>query len=391
MRLGFLSLLHCPLHFTAPVEIFTGRQPHKPLQRAQSIGLGIHDSLLKRPNLRSGAFGNQARVGSNLLSNVLCQEHHLLENLALKTELWQQLRQIRLIFRTARPNPVARRPVLGLLPPLEFLIRRSVQFPRALDQAPQLPEMCLPILHRLIHHHAVKAFLWGDGEELLRQGDVFLPGEPESVQDLLGSFLGRLDFFADADFVIAIQQGHFAHLPEVDAYRVFEAVHAGGFFFRVFFAVVGAFDLGSVDDLDVQVPQLGEHLVQLRGVGASGWQDLRKVVVGEVALLARQTHQLFYLGLGGQGGEIRNGRWILMLHGLGVAGGAITLRRCAAGAFQRSVWSARPFVPVLLVPRTHASSLSCRTPTARGFHARQRCSDLVCPSILTTPQKQASK
>ena len=103
------------------------------------------------------------------------------------------------------------------------------------------------------------------------------------------SSFGLLDALADLDFLLAGEQRHLAHLVHVHPHRVVQDLQPGVFlFFR--FRRLGALDFGVVNDLDVEVAQLGIELIQILRRQTVG-QDVVDVVVGDVAVLVRQVQQ----------------------------------------------------------------------------------------------------
>ena len=81
-------------------------------------------------------------------------------------------------------------------------------------------QMAFAVGDFLVHNHAVKTLLGRLGQEFLRNGDVFLGGEAEAVNDALHLDFGLLDALANLDLLFAREQRHLAHLVHVHPHRV---------------------------------------------------------------------------------------------------------------------------------------------------------------------------
>ena len=75
-----------------------------------------------------------------------------------------------------------------------------------LDQPAQVPQVVVAALDFLVHDDAVKALLGRLGNQFFGQGDVFLAGEAEAVDDAFDLVFGVFDAFGDLDLLLARQQ-----------------------------------------------------------------------------------------------------------------------------------------------------------------------------------------
>ena len=168
-----------------------------------------------------------------------------------------------------------------------------------------------------VHDHSVEPLLGGNGQQLLRQGDVLLGSEAQSINDSAGFLFGRLDPFANFHFLLPGQQGDLAHLPQIHANRIIKEIEPL-VLFRLHPRRSGLVHFGRVNDVDVQVSQFGQNAIQI----LRGHDVFRKrivdVLVREVALVTGQPDQIFRLfddvqarrGLGGSrtgSGGLRSG------------------------------------------------------------------------------------
>ena len=94
---------------------------------------------------------------------------------------------------------------------------------------------------------------------------------------------------ANLDFLLAGEQGHFAHLVHVHPDRIVQNFQP-----RVFFLLglsgFGAFDFRLVDDFDVQTAELRIKLIQIFG-RETFRQDVIDVVVSDVAIFMGQVEK----------------------------------------------------------------------------------------------------
>ena len=149
------------------------------------------------------------------------------------------------------------------------------------------------VVDQLVHDDAVEAFLGRLGEQLLRQGQVLLGGEAEAVDDPARLRFGGLDALANLHLLLAGQQRHLAHLAQIHPHRVIQNIVAAAFLLVVGLGRPAPLHLGGVDDLDLQVAQLGEDLVQVGGRDDIVGQGVVEIVVGQMALLLGQAQEVF--------------------------------------------------------------------------------------------------
>ncbi len=218
-----------------------------------------------------------------------------------------------------------------------FVIDLLVEEADVFDQAAQVAEVVVAALDFFVDDDAVEAFLGGFGNEFFGEGDVFLAGEAEAVDDAFDFVFGVLDAFGDFDFLFAGEQRDLAHLLEVHADGVVQDVQADLVFVFVRFGLFDAVHFRLVDDFDFQVAQFAVEIVQfVRGDDAIG-QGVVDVVVGQVALFLGQADEFLDLfgqvqgqGFGerggglGAGGEFQSG-FRELSHGGGGDGAAARL------------------------------------------------------------------
>ncbi len=112
--------------------------------------------------------------------------------------------------------------LLGFLPGKIFLVHALVKRAELLDKLAQFAQMAFAVRDFFVNDDTIKAFLRWLGQEFFRDGDVFLRGEPKSVDDAFHRDFGFLDLLADLDFLFAGEQGNLAHLVHVHANRVIQ-------------------------------------------------------------------------------------------------------------------------------------------------------------------------
>ena len=84
--------------------------------------------------------------------------------------------------------------------------------------------MLLPPLDLLVNNDPVEALLGRLGNEFFGQGDVFLAGEAEAVNDAFDLVLRLFDALGNFHLLLARQQRDLAHLLEVHPHRVVQDV-----------------------------------------------------------------------------------------------------------------------------------------------------------------------
>src|SRR5512135_1704852 len=101
--------------------------------------------------------------------------------------------------------------------------------------------MALAVVNELVHDHAVKALLGWGSQQPLRQSDMLLPGKTKTVNEPPRLLVGRLDAPADLHFLLAREQRHPPHLPQIHPHRIIQTVLA-----RRLFLVASLGSLASV-------------------------------------------------------------------------------------------------------------------------------------------------
>ena len=186
----------------------------------------------------------------------------------------------------------------GLLPGKILRVHLLVEGVDFFDELAQIAQMAFAIGDFFVHNHAVKTFLRRLGQKFFRDGDVFLRGEAEAVNNALHLDLGLFDALANLDFLFAREQRNLAHLVHVHANRVVEnfepRVLVCFLLLRVRAAgCVGAFGLGLIhDDFHVETAQFGQQRVKIFRAEIVR-QNIVDVIVSDVAVLLREVEQRF--------------------------------------------------------------------------------------------------
>lgn len=150
--------------------------------------------------------------------------------------------------------------------------------------------MAVAVKDDFVDDDAVKSLFGGDGEQFFGQGDVFLGGKTEGVDEVPDLVLSFLDALADLHFLLAGEQGDSAHLAQVHPDGVIQDVQVGLLKFFLFFRGF-AVDLGGVDDFDVHAAEFDEQLVEVLGGGDFCGQGGMEVIVGEMSLFMGEPEE----------------------------------------------------------------------------------------------------
>ena len=191
-------------------------------------------------------------------------------------------------------EPRARRPRLFILPGKKFRVGAFVELANSLYLAAQVFQMLLAGVNQPVHNHAVEPLLGGNGQQFLRQSDVLFCGETQAINYFARCVFGRFDPFADFYLLFAREQRNLAHLPQVHADRIIQDLETLAFFV-LDSRRSGPVHFGRVDNLDVQVPELGQDPIQIFGCHGVFGKGIVDVLISEVALVARQPDQLLRL------------------------------------------------------------------------------------------------
>ena len=192
-------------------------------------------------------------------------------------------------------QPGALRFVGRVLPGDEFGVGLLIEGADVSNQPAQVLEMAGAAFNELVHDDAVKALLGWHGQQLLRQRQVLFAGKTKTVDEPPRLLVGGFDAPANLHFLLARQQRHPAHLPQVHPHRVIQNVVASPFLLLARLERLAPIHLGGLDDVNVQVPQLGENLIQVSRRNEIIRQGLIEIVVGQIALLLGEAQQVFDL------------------------------------------------------------------------------------------------
>ena len=183
----------------------------------------------------------------------------------------------------------------GLLPGKILRVHLLVEGVDFFDELAQIAQMAFAIGDFLVHNHAVESLLRRLGQQFFRDGNVFLGGEAEAVNDALHLDFGLFDALANLDFLFAREQRNLAHLVHVHANRVIENFQP-----RVLvrfllllrgFGLPGALGLGLIhDDFHVEAAQFGQQRVQIFRAEIVR-QNVVDVIVSDVAVLLGEMEQ----------------------------------------------------------------------------------------------------
>ncbi len=262
-----------------------------------------------------------AQAGLDFVVDVLRHQNHFLDDLLLVIKFGEAVLQLFVELLEFVESLFLGGDLGRLLPARVFFVHLLVELADFLDQLAQRLQMAVAALDFFVHDHAVKPFLGRLGNQFFRQRDVFLGGKTEAVNDPLLLVLGFLDALADRDFLLAREQRHLAHLPQIHPHRIVENIQPALFLFLLRLGLLDAVHLGLVHDLNFQVGELGVNLVQVFRRHHALRQRVIDVVVGQVSLFLGQEQQLadlfrqIHAGLGldragvqaGIGGEFRRG------------------------------------------------------------------------------------
>ena len=280
--------------FAEHLEKFLARHPHElfehldfgalGLQRRAPFGGGAQRfQFLDVPQARLEFFVDVARHDDHFLDDLLFVEKPGKHFLQLEAEFLQLALQL---FLAAL--------LQGLLPGKILRVHLLVERVDFLDELAQIAQMAFAIGDFLVHNHAVEPFLRRLGQQFFRDGDVFLRGEAEAVNDALHLDLGLFDALANFDFLFAREQRDLAHLVHIHADRVVENFQTRvlvRFLLLRGFGLPGAFGLGLVhDDFHVETAQFGQQRVQILRTEIVR-QNVIDVVVSDVAVLLREVEQ----------------------------------------------------------------------------------------------------
>ena len=153
--------------------------------------------------------------------------------------------------------------------------------------------MARAAVDQLVNDDPVKALLGRHGQQLLRQRQVLFAGEAKAVDDPPRLLFRGFDALANLHLLLARQQRHLAHLPQIHPHRIIQNVVAAPFLLFVRLGPPAPLHLGGVDDLNLQGAQLGQDLVQVGGGDNVVGQGVVEVVMGQVALLLGQAQEVF--------------------------------------------------------------------------------------------------
>ena len=140
---------------------------------------------------------------------------------------------------------------------------------------------------------AVKPFLGRFAHQLVRQGQVFFPGETEAVNEPSHFLVRRLDAFRDGHLLFAIQQRDRPHLFEIETHRIIQHIKRGSVFFLLPIRRLAAVALGLVHDFHVEIAKLEINLIPGLGARRRTGQRVVDIAVRQIPLLPGQMHEGF--------------------------------------------------------------------------------------------------
>ena len=254
------------------------------ITRLLGRGLALRLKLLDGP-----------QPGLDLVADVLGHEHHLVQHLLLVMKARKCRLELRVEPLELVEQPGALALLRRLLPGGKLGVGLLVQGADPFDQPAQVLEVARAAFDQLVNDDTVEALLGRHGKQLLRQRQVLFGGEAKSVDDLPRLGFGGFDALADLHLLLARQQRHLAHLPQVHPHRVIQNIIAAPF---LFFARLGRpppLHLGGVNDINLQGAQLGEDLVQVGRADNIIGQGVVEIVVGQMALLLGKAQEVFDL------------------------------------------------------------------------------------------------
>ncbi len=266
------------------------RHPHKFLERADFLPLGLDEMLLRAGFALGFGIGERAQAVLQLVVDVFRDERHFLNDLVFEAKFGEGVLQF-LVGAFERPQrPLAFDLEMGVPPRGVVAIHVLIQFADARQHAMEHAEMRVAVVHLVIEHDAVKTFAGRIGQQFFRQRHMLLAGKTKGVNDFADLIFRGLDALGDFHLLFARQQRHLSHLLEIHPHRVVERIQP----IRVFLLGIGSFDaihLRLIHDFDFKRAQLGKYLVQnFRGRGIFR-QHLVEVVVGQMPLFPREADE----------------------------------------------------------------------------------------------------
>ena len=236
----------------AGLEVVGMGHAHKPFEGAELVSFGLDDRLLGggfalRFELRDGP-----QAGLDLVADVLGHQRHLLDDLLLVTEAREG--GLELPVEPLELVEQARALAFSAVccQALNLSSACSSRARTRLDQPAQELEMAGAAGDELVHHHAVKAFFGRHGQELLRQRQVLFGGKAKAVDDPPRLRFGRFDALANLHLLLARQQRHLAHLPQIHPHRVVQNIVAASLFLLVRLGPPVPLHLRGVKDFNLQ-------------------------------------------------------------------------------------------------------------------------------------------
>jgi len=183
-----------------------------------------------------------------------------------------------------------------------FFIQLLVELVDALDELAQDEEVLFPALDLIVHDDAIKTLLGRLANQFFREGDVFLGGKAEAINNLLHAGLGFLNAPGDFHFLFAGEERDLTHLPEVHANGVIENIEAGFILLFIGFRLLNAVNFSLIHNIDFQIAELGANFLQRLGCDGIAGEGVVDIAVGEVTLLLGETDEFLYFF-----GEIQTG------------------------------------------------------------------------------------
>ncbi len=225
--------------------------------------------------------------------NVFGHQCHLFDNLLLKKEFAESCLKFSAAFGKMSAQLVAC--LLRRTPPFGVsVIGRLVQFANDFDQSHKSAKIFFAAFD-FVENNAVKPLSRRISQQLFSQGNMFLGGEPNAINDLLELIFGRFNPFGNFNFLFASKQRNLAHLLQIHANRIIEDVEPAFIVHFLRFRLLDAIHFSLIDYFHFKAPQLDANLVQILRADQIVRKRFVDVSVSEVTLFLRQQHQFFKL------------------------------------------------------------------------------------------------
>lgn len=242
-------------------------------------------------------FVDRALAEEDFLEDVDRHEGHFLDDLLFVIEFREGFLEFFVELLEFKEQLVLGCFAIALLPLGVFFVDFFVEVANFFDQFPEGFEVLIAAGDFFIDDDAVEPFFGWFGDEFFSEGDMFLGGEAEAVNDAFDFVLSVLNSFADFDFLFSSEEGNFTHLFEVHPDGIVQDIEPAFVFFLFDLGLFDLVDGGLVNDLDFEISEAGIDFVEIFSGDDVIWEGVINVIVGEVSLFLSETEEfLDFLG-----------------------------------------------------------------------------------------------